>query len=301
MTGGRTSTALRVGMALAALGVAASACSSDSSAPESERRCAVVQSKDISELAGTKVELLQAEKGSSTCRYASKDGSVEVRLGVDGPVEKGFPKLLLTQPSKVEGVGDEAWFGTRNTPLGTRLLARRRGALLTLDLSATKLTGKQRRALAEEIAALGVPNLPKMAVKASTGLRGDAACAPFKSKEIAVALGGVVQVTPTAPPGSCHIDVPDQQRSAGVTVLMESGAGQAQLDSIVAGAPKATKTTVGKAPAYWIEASQGPTSGGQLDVLANGKVLQASIFGQGFAPGEAQAIATKLAQAAIGD
>ncbi|MFN8017443.1 MAG: hypothetical protein U0P45_04895 [Acidimicrobiales bacterium] len=299
MTGDRTTTTLlRLGVAAALLGVGASACTSDAKPPESNRRCAVVQADELSDLAGTKVELLKADKGSTVCRFVSKDGSVEIRTSVDGPVEAGLPELLLTEPTKVDGIGNEAWYATRNTPLGTRLLARRKGALLTLDLSAIKMTGKERRALAKEIAKAGVPNLPNLPVKAAAGLRGKAACERYATDEVSVALGGVPTVTPSTPPGSCLLEVDDQDLTASVSVLMETGAGTTQLDGLVAGVPDAQKTKVGDAPAYWIPSTQGPSTGGQLDVLSNGKILQIAVIGQGFAKGEAQQVATSLAKTA---
>lgn len=300
MTGDHTTTFWRLGVAAALLGVTATGCTSDAKEPESTRRCAVVQADELSDLAGTKVELLKAEKGSTVCRFVSKDGSVEIRTSVDGPIEKGLPELLLTDPDKVDDIGNEAWFATRNTPLGTRLLARRKGALLTVDLSAIKLTGKQRRQLAEDIAAAGIDALPNLPVKQAAGLRGEAACERYTTDDVAVVLGGVPTVTPSTPPGSCLIEVEDQSLTASVSVLMETGAGQPQLDAVVAGVPDKEKAKVGSAPAYWLPSTQGPSTGGQLDVLSNGKILQIAVIGKGFAKGEAQALATELAQTAIG-
>ncbi len=289
----------RIALAAVAVSALVGGCSSDDSgAPVSKRRCAAVQAEELSKIIESDMVLQKAEKGSTLCRFTNAEQTVDVQLSVDGPVEAGLAELLLTEPEPVKDLGDEAWFTTRNTPLGTRLVVRKKGALLTIDLGAPRLTAKNRKAIATAIGEAGVENLPRLAVKEPTGERGEAACERFAADEASVVLGGVPEVTPTSPPGSCELTVEAQDLSVLVSVLLESGATEGHLDAIAGGAPDAEKTTVGALPAYWIPATGGADSGGQLDVLDDTRLLQIAVLGVDLKEGEGLALATGIAQIA---
>jgi len=285
---------------LAVTGVAAlvlSGCSGGDDAPESKRACAVVQADELSDIVGEDMTLAKADPGTSVCTFDSESGTKVVRLSVEGPVEPGLAKLLLAEPEAVKGLGNEAWISTEDVPLDARLLVRKGGALLTVDLAASQLSRKDRRALATEIGEAGVDELPKMKAKKATGERGAEACDRYDTEAIATALGGIPTITPTSPPGSCRLTVEASNLTVAVTPLVEQGATPEQLDSVVAAVDSAEKTKVGEDPAYWIP-SPAQDSGGQLDVLTGKRLLQVAVIGEDVTSDEGKAMAIAVAEVA---
>lgn len=299
MSGGRSGRVWKLGVAASVLAVVVVGCSNDDPEPETKRACAAVQPSELSDIADTKLDLLEAEEGSTICRFVNSDGSVEVQTMVEGPVEAGTPELLLSNPKELKDIGDEAWIATKDTRLGTKVIVRKGGSMLTIDLGASKLTGKEREALAIAIAEAGVENLPEQKVKPAGGQRGEEACERYTTDEVTVLLGGVPVVTPSTPPGSCQLVVEDENLTVRIGVLQESGATEDSLDAIVSAIETPVEAKVGENPAYWIVSTAGPEAGGQLDVLDDDRLLQVAVTGTGFATDEAQALATEIATIAI--
>lgn len=286
-------------MLVAAL-ILTTACSdSDDPAPASNRRCAVVDAGDISELVDTAVTLQKAGAAPAVCRFSDSEEAVDVRIEVGGPVEAGQPKLLLDDPGQIRGLGSEAWWSTTNTPLEVRVLVRQVGALLTIDLTAPDLKPGEKRAAAVGIAEKAVARLPKVALPKPGGPRGAKACAPFKDPAVEVALGGAPVLTPTNPPGSCSLVLEARGLTVVVNVLVDKRATPQMLSDIVKGAPEAAPAAVGGLLGWWIEAPGGDASGGQLDVLDGQRLLQIAVLGSELEPGTALTMATAVGKVAL--
>lgn len=283
-----------------ALALVLAACSSDDGeAKAAPRRCEVVSAGDLSDLVGSDMALEAVGKNRATCRYVSDDERIEVRLTIEGPVEAGQAALSMTTPKAVAKLGDEAWVTNQNAPLDTQLVMRKGGTLLQVDLADESRTPKDRIALATSIARAGVARVPVMKVKQPTGPRGEAACKPFETDAVEELMGGVVVVTPSAPVGSCRLTAAALNRSVDVSVLVESGATQAQLDAFVSNVDSESPVKVGEDPGYWIPSPAGESNGGQLDLLDSGRIVQVAVIGVEFPAGEAQALATSIAEIAV--
>lgn len=285
-------------IALGALVLGAAGCSGDDEAT-SDRRCAVVQAGELSDIVGADLELAKAGEDKRVCEFSSEDGSTSVILTVDGPVEVGLPELLLTDPQRLEGIGNEAWYARRDVPLDVRGMVRRGGSLLTIDLRVPGTSNDARKALVREIAEAGVGELPTLKAAAADGPRGDDACAGYDTSEIAAALGGVPVVGPVAPPGSCELVVEQADVSVRVTVLLDENATEQSLEQVVAAIEDPLPVEVDGNPAFWIEPPDGAT-GGQLDVLDGDRLVQVAVIGASLDEEESLAAATTVAEAAVG-
>ncbi|MCB0963404.1 MAG: hypothetical protein KDA98_08895 [Acidimicrobiales bacterium] len=290
----------RLGAGLGALVLLVAGCSGSDAAPESDRPCAVVQADEVSDIVGTQVTLEDPVEGSRECRFSDDEGTIQVFLTVDSPVETGLPELLLTDPEPIEDLGDAAYSATDDVPLDVRVIARVGGSMLTVDVGAPTQTRRARLALATEVAEAGLPQLPEADPAEPEGERGDEACARYETDEVAALLGGVPTVEAVAPPGSCALSLGSADLEVQVTVLLESGATVAQLESLVAAVDTDVETTVGEAPARWVP-SPAERTGGQLDVLDGDRILQVAVLADGLANADAQDLATALAAVAIAE
>lgn len=280
--------------------LALAACSggTDTTTPDSNRACAVVQASELSKITGTRLTLRPAGNLPGVCRFRSGKSATAVDLAVTHPVEADSLSLLLDLPTRERGIGDEAWSSTTNTSQAIRLLARRRGAMLSIDLSIEGGPKNRQRAAAREVAKVGVANLPKVPVAKATGLRGTDACKAFASAEVADLLGGKPEVSATQPLGSCLLTVPDKGLNVTVSTLAEN-ADEQTLKSVVASAPSPVLTDANGMPAFWIPIPKNAAAGGQLDLLDGSTLRQISVIGSGFKSDEAQQLAVDLAKLAF--
>lgn len=288
----------RLGAGALALVLVAAGCSSDEAAPPSDRDCAVVQADELSDIVGVDVVLRDPEDGGRECRYSDDDGTVEVFLTVDSPVEVDLPELILTEPEPIEDLGDLAFAARQDVPLDVRVVALVGGSMLTVDLGAPTETRRARLATATEIAKAGLDDLPEADPAEPTGQRGDEACDRFSGDAVAELLGGVPTVEPVAPPGSCAIALGSADLEVRVSVLLESGATPAQLESLVSAIDTSVEVDVDGAPARWVPAT-GDGTGGQLDVLDDDRIFQVAVVADGMPDADAQQLAVDLAAIAI--
>lgn len=274
-------------------------CSKDE-APTSQRKCAVLQADELSDLVGTDLTLKPALGDKRVCTFESENGQVVVSSTVDGPVEAGFPKLLLTDPEAIKGIGNEAWFSARDVPLDGRLFVRRGGTLWTIDL---RQDGVPRRTIREQLVDIGkagADELPATKAKKSTGARGEAACAPYVDNEdVAVALGDVPKATPVSPPGSCELSVAGEGLTVRVTPLIEDNATKDMLSGAVSQVEGPEEVEVAGAPAFWIPSTSAPGSGGQLNVLVGDRIVQVAVIGTDLEDDEAKDMAVAVGTAAV--
>lgn len=288
-----TRSTVGIGAGLLAVGLLVG-CSGSDAKPESNRKCAVVQADELSDITGVRLKLIPADEDPRVCRYRGSNNPTEVDLTVTSPVEANSLKLLLTTPTRERGISDEAWSSDVDTALGYRLLARERGAMLTVDLGLDGASSTTARKAARRIAKSGVANLPDVAPKKPTGPRGTKACERFETTKVAEALGGKPEVSATMPPGSCLLTVPDKGLNVTVSVLAEL-ANEQMLGTIIKSAPDPKLTSVSGMPGYWIATPGAADAGGQLDFLDDGTLRQVSVIGTGFTGTEAQELATTIA------
>lgn len=279
-------------LALGALVTALVGCSSDGAPEASTRRCAVVQAPELSKITGLDLSLQPHQKGSSACTFTTEDDQTVVVLNVRGPVEPAETSLTLQDPRTEAGLGDEAWSSTTGTPLGTRLQARKEGALLTVDVRKPGATAAEERTIARAIAKAGIPELPKMPTKGAKGPRGTKACEPFTGSKAAAALGGKTTVDAVNPPGSCLITLEELHISIPVTTIVESGASRASLDALVKGAPDAKPVELAGNEGYWVPDPAAPGQGGNLTLLIDDRLVQISVIAQDLPDGDHYRLAT---------
>ena len=293
--------AIVVGISVAAVAMMSLAgCSSDDAADALPKRgCARVATNEISEIVGTDVTLEKAGKEPGRCTYVDQDGKTIVELQVVKPVEAGAAKLTLTDPEQVKDLGTETWVSQTNAPLGTIVMARRKGALLQVDLGtgASKAVD-EKRAIA--IARAGVENLPDVKVAKADGPRGAEACEVFEAPEIAVLMAGAPKVTTSPPPGSCTLTSADREMFVVYNLLVPKGATSTSLDDMVANAADVEELEVLGRPARWVPPLGELEEGGQLDVLDGDRLFQVAVAGASEGT-PAKELAVGIAEVALGD
>ena len=302
-------------VALVALGPL-TACSDDgpsASAPPSptfasvrKRPCSVVTEAEVREAVGHEVKA--STKDGLPCRYtATNPDESSVVVEVRNRATADAATRLLPNGKPIEGLGSDARFDPQGGPLGARLVVRRGGTLVLVDLGPVPSTDTSSKGQTVAIARDALRRAPRSKVASSKPAgktTPDDPCARLAAndgKALAKVVGVAVTVTPSYPSG-CAVTVPGLgmatvqiERLAGPASKIVDGLGRATDGKAW---PKVAIADLGESAA-WLSDPTAPGAG-QLAVAADGQLLTVSTDRTPGTANAGQLLATAVARTALG-